>query len=223
MRDGVRLFSRVYVPKDASQPWPIIITRTPSALKPYGTDNCKDPGGSFRSLAKDLREYPDGPAGGLSKSDAARLSRGADSLGADRAGAARTARCPMTKYPNTQIPIDESRAARKSYIVHRKSLQTLCDAGNFRRVIVAPRLVGSIQSWAEWFVSSTRKAAKRDAGFPMTRLVTGNLSLETGDLQKLIPSVAPLFNFQLQVTSYQLPVETVPGPEARSIKPRGFP
>src|SRR3989442_11900656 len=32
MRDGIRLFSRVYAPKDDSQAWPIIITRTPYAL-----------------------------------------------------------------------------------------------------------------------------------------------------------------------------------------------
>jgi len=53
MRDGVRLFTRVYVPKDDSHPWPIVLTRTPYALKPYGTDNYNDPAGSFRTLAKD--------------------------------------------------------------------------------------------------------------------------------------------------------------------------
>jgi putative CocE/NonD family hydrolase len=53
MRDGARLFTRVYVPKDDSQPWPIILTRTPYALKPYGADNYTDPSGSFRTLAKD--------------------------------------------------------------------------------------------------------------------------------------------------------------------------
>src|SRR5262245_1327652 len=53
MRDGIRLFTRVYVPKDDSEAWPIIITRTPYALKPYGADNYNDPAGSFRSLAKD--------------------------------------------------------------------------------------------------------------------------------------------------------------------------
>jgi uncharacterized protein len=53
MRDGVRLFTRVYVPKDDSQAWPIIITRTPYALKPYGADNYNDVSGSFRVLAKD--------------------------------------------------------------------------------------------------------------------------------------------------------------------------
>src|SRR3989441_1472192 len=53
MRDGVRLFTRVYVPKDDSQRWPVILTRTPYSLKPYGTDNYTDPIGSFRTLAKD--------------------------------------------------------------------------------------------------------------------------------------------------------------------------
>ncbi|MSU63918.1 MAG: CocE/NonD family hydrolase [Pedosphaera sp.] len=53
MRDGVRLFTRVYVPKDDSQTWPIILTRTPYALKPYGAANYNDPAGTFRELAKD--------------------------------------------------------------------------------------------------------------------------------------------------------------------------
>jgi len=53
MRDGVRLYTRVYAPKDDSQPWPILLTRTPYALKPYGVDNYTDPAGSFRVLAKD--------------------------------------------------------------------------------------------------------------------------------------------------------------------------
>jgi putative CocE/NonD family hydrolase len=53
MRDGVRLFTRVYVPKDDSQTWPILLTRTPYALKPYGVDNYTDPSGTFETLAKD--------------------------------------------------------------------------------------------------------------------------------------------------------------------------
>lgn len=53
MRDGVRLFTRVYVPKDDSQSWPIMLTRTPYALKPYGSDNYNDPSGSFALLARD--------------------------------------------------------------------------------------------------------------------------------------------------------------------------
>src|SRR5712672_1764863 len=54
MRDGVRLFTRVYVPKDDAKPWPILLTRTPYALKPYGTDNYNDPAGSFKTLAHDF-------------------------------------------------------------------------------------------------------------------------------------------------------------------------
>jgi putative CocE/NonD family hydrolase len=53
MRDGIRLFTRVYVPKDRSQPWPILVTRTPYALKPYGADTYTDISGSFAALAKD--------------------------------------------------------------------------------------------------------------------------------------------------------------------------
>src|ERR1043165_647971 len=53
MRDGVRLFTRVFVPKDDSRPWPIIITRTPYALKPYGSDNYANPSGSVKTLARD--------------------------------------------------------------------------------------------------------------------------------------------------------------------------
>jgi putative CocE/NonD family hydrolase len=53
MRDGIRLFTRIYVPKDDSQAWPIMLTRTPYALKPYGEDNYTDPSGTFAMLARD--------------------------------------------------------------------------------------------------------------------------------------------------------------------------
>jgi uncharacterized protein len=53
MRDGVRLYTRVYVPKDDSELWPILFARTPYGLKPYGVDNYTDPSGSFLRLAKD--------------------------------------------------------------------------------------------------------------------------------------------------------------------------
>jgi putative CocE/NonD family hydrolase len=53
MRDGVRLFTRVYVPKDDTQAWPIVLTRTPYALKPYGTSSYGDPSGTMEVLAKD--------------------------------------------------------------------------------------------------------------------------------------------------------------------------
>src|SRR5215510_7732407 len=53
MRDGIRLFTRVFLPKDYSQTWPILLTRTPYALKPYGEDNYTNISGSFFNLAKD--------------------------------------------------------------------------------------------------------------------------------------------------------------------------
>src|SRR5262249_43472733 len=38
MRDGVKLFTSVYVPKDASQKYPFIMQRTPYSVAPYGPD-----------------------------------------------------------------------------------------------------------------------------------------------------------------------------------------
>ncbi len=39
MRDRTKLFTVVYVPKDLSQPYPIIMQRTPYSVGPYGIDN----------------------------------------------------------------------------------------------------------------------------------------------------------------------------------------
>src|SRR4051812_38860690 len=41
MRDGKKLFTSVYVPKDASQPYPIMMQRTPYSVEPYGEDQYK--------------------------------------------------------------------------------------------------------------------------------------------------------------------------------------
>ncbi len=38
MRDGVHLFTTVYVPKDASRAYPFLIDRTPYSVGPYGVD-----------------------------------------------------------------------------------------------------------------------------------------------------------------------------------------
>jgi putative CocE/NonD family hydrolase len=38
MRDGVRLFTQVYVPKDKTRTYPFILKRTPYGVKPYGLD-----------------------------------------------------------------------------------------------------------------------------------------------------------------------------------------
>ena len=38
MRDGVRLYTAIYIPRDTSQKWPMLIKRTPYACAPYGSD-----------------------------------------------------------------------------------------------------------------------------------------------------------------------------------------
>jgi putative CocE/NonD family hydrolase len=38
MRDGVKLFTTIYAPRDHSQKYPILLKRTPYGLKPYGAD-----------------------------------------------------------------------------------------------------------------------------------------------------------------------------------------
>lgn len=44
MRDGVKLFTAVYIPKDASatKPYPILFLRTPYAIRPYGADQYRE-------------------------------------------------------------------------------------------------------------------------------------------------------------------------------------
>jgi len=39
MRDGVRLFTSLYIPKDSSEKHPILLTRTPYSCAPYGENN----------------------------------------------------------------------------------------------------------------------------------------------------------------------------------------
>jgi len=39
MRDGVKLFTVAYVPKDASRTYPIMLMRTPYSVQPYGVDS----------------------------------------------------------------------------------------------------------------------------------------------------------------------------------------
>jgi len=38
MRDGVHLFTSIYVPKDTSHSYPFLINRTPYSVGPYGVD-----------------------------------------------------------------------------------------------------------------------------------------------------------------------------------------
>jgi len=39
MRDGIRLFTNVYVPRDTSKEYPILMMRTPYSVSPYGANN----------------------------------------------------------------------------------------------------------------------------------------------------------------------------------------
>jgi putative CocE/NonD family hydrolase len=40
MRDGVKLFTAIYTPKDSPREFPILLRRTPYSCKPYGEDAC---------------------------------------------------------------------------------------------------------------------------------------------------------------------------------------
>jgi uncharacterized protein len=53
MRDGVRLFTSIYVPKDASRRYPFLIVRTPYSVQPYGADRYPKRLGPAASFARD--------------------------------------------------------------------------------------------------------------------------------------------------------------------------
>lgn len=53
MRDGVRLFTSVYVPKDTSRTYPFLLTRTPYSVAPYGTDNYRTALGPSENFDKE--------------------------------------------------------------------------------------------------------------------------------------------------------------------------
>ena len=53
MRDGVRLFTAVYVPLDTSEKYPILMTRTPYSIAPYGIDKYPQRLGPSRQFAED--------------------------------------------------------------------------------------------------------------------------------------------------------------------------
>ena len=51
MRDGVKLYAAVYVPKDTSQKYPFLMKRSPYSCRPYGENNYSNqlgPAGSSR-------------------------------------------------------------------------------------------------------------------------------------------------------------------------------
>ncbi len=53
MRDGKKLFTAVYVPKDESQSYPILLTRTPYTVGPYGADQYKNDLGPSPAFGKE--------------------------------------------------------------------------------------------------------------------------------------------------------------------------
>lgn len=53
MRDGVKLFTSVYVPKDQARKYPIMMDRTPYSVAPYGADKYKTSLGPSPAFLKD--------------------------------------------------------------------------------------------------------------------------------------------------------------------------
>jgi uncharacterized protein len=52
MRDGVHLFTSIYVPKDTSHPYPFLINRTPYSVAPYGVDQYRTQLGPYPDFDK---------------------------------------------------------------------------------------------------------------------------------------------------------------------------
>jgi putative CocE/NonD family hydrolase len=53
MRDGVKLFTSIYIPKDQSKKYPFLINRTPYTVAPYGTDKFKTSLGNFPDMMRE--------------------------------------------------------------------------------------------------------------------------------------------------------------------------
>jgi len=53
MRDGVKLFTSIYLPKDQSKKYPFLINRTPYTVAPYGADKYKTSLGNFPDMMKE--------------------------------------------------------------------------------------------------------------------------------------------------------------------------
>lgn len=53
MRDGVKLFTSIYLPRGTNSPHPILLTRTPYSVGPYGADAFRGWVGPSPSLAKE--------------------------------------------------------------------------------------------------------------------------------------------------------------------------
>jgi len=53
VRDGARIFTEVYVPKDTSQSYPFLLTRTPYSVAPYGADSYRTSLGPSEQFEKE--------------------------------------------------------------------------------------------------------------------------------------------------------------------------
>jgi putative CocE/NonD family hydrolase len=53
MRDGVKLFTAIYTPRDATAEHPFLMIRTPYSVRPYGPDEYRDSLGPSEELMKD--------------------------------------------------------------------------------------------------------------------------------------------------------------------------
>ncbi|MGY4385341.1 putative CocE/NonD family hydrolase [Pedobacter sp. UYP24] len=53
MRDGVKLFTAIYLPKDQSKKYPFLINRTPYTVAPYGSDKYKTSLGNFPAMMRE--------------------------------------------------------------------------------------------------------------------------------------------------------------------------
>jgi hypothetical protein len=53
MRDGVKLFTAVYIPKESNQSYAILLSRTPYSIAPYGADQYRENLGPSELIAKE--------------------------------------------------------------------------------------------------------------------------------------------------------------------------
>jgi len=53
MRDGVRLYTAIYAPKDTSKKYPILLNRTPYSIGPYGSDQYRGSIGPHAGFARE--------------------------------------------------------------------------------------------------------------------------------------------------------------------------
>jgi putative CocE/NonD family hydrolase len=69
MRDGVKLFTSVYLPRDKSQAWPILLKRTPYSVGPYGPDALRERLGPSELMARDTYVFVDQDVRGCYQSE----------------------------------------------------------------------------------------------------------------------------------------------------------